>query len=423
MLYYIMKFSLWIMYICFYRRVYYLNPKNIPDKGTAVIFVSNHSNGFMDPTLIAAFQPRPVYFWVAAGEIPKNFVGKLMRHLNCIPIYRVKEGRDKMYKNKASFQETKDYLYTGWSSMWIAPEGRCFVQKRLEPIKKGTARLAFEMMEEKNWALDLQILPTGVNYTYHVQFRSEVYVNLGQPLKIIDYKEQFLENQEIAIAQLTNDIQQGIRQKMVYIEEENIELTEGFLPLLRHNFKRSLWPLFSADPHLCHGEQQLANRITQATEAEKKDWAAQLEAYSKALEQEKVSDFAVAHQNKRSILAVLLGLPFGIAGTVAGWLPHQVASKLRNKFVPFPAFSTSFALTAAMAVWILWSIIIMSIGAFIVGWWVLPWPFIMVLLQTFAYHYVDYTKEWYALFKFNNKKTASKNALQAKRKTLPLIGV
>ncbi len=423
MLYYIIKFCLWIMYVCFYRRVYYLNPKNIPGKGTAVIFVSNHSNGFMDPILIAALQPRPIYFWVAAGEIPKNFVGKLMRHLNCIPIYRVKEGRDQMHKNKASFEETKEYLYTGWSSMWIAPEGRCFVQKRLEPIKKGTARLAFEMMEEKNWDLDLQILPTGVNYTYHVQSRSEVYVNLGQPLKIIDYKELFLEDPEAAILQLTKDIRQGIRQKMVYIEEENTELTEAFLPLLRHNFKRPLWPLYSSNPHLCHSEQQLANHITAATAPQKQDWAAQLDAYSKALEQENVSDFAVAHKNKRSILAVLLGLPFGIAGTLAGWLPHKVASKLRNKFVPFPAFSTSFAFTAAMFVWILWSIIIMSVGALLVGWWALALPFIMVLLQAFAYHYVDYTKEWYALFKFNNKKTATKEALQAQRKALPLVGV
>lgn len=377
----------------------------------------------MDPILIAAMQPRPVYFWVAAGEIPGNFVGKIMTTLHSIPIYRAKEGRDQMHKNQETFRVTKDYLYTGWSSMWIAPEGRCNVQKRLEPIKKGTARLAFEMMEEKNWALDLQILPTGVNYTNHVQFRSEVYVNLGEPLKISSYKEQYLANKEAAIAQLTKDIEQGMKERMVYIEEEDVELTEDFLPLLRHNFKNPLWPLYSTDPHLCQGEQQLATAIRTAEELEKASWAAQLRDYKAALLKEQVADFAVAQKNTRSLFWVLLGFPFWLVGTLSGWIPHQVASKLRNKLVPFPAFSTSFAFVAAFFMWILWSIIMTIIGVFIVGWWALLWPPIMILLQTFAYHYADYTREWVALFQFNKKPAATKEALQTKRKQLPLVGV
>lgn len=409
------------MFICFYRRVYYLNSKHIPSKGSSVIFVSNHSNGFMDPILVAAMQPRPVYFWVAAGEIPGNIVGKLMAKLHSIPIYRAKEGN--MHKNEATFRLTKNYLYTGWAGMWIAPEGRCNVQKRLEPIKKGTARLAFEMMEEKNWDLDLQILPTGVNYTNHVQFRSEVYVNLGTPLHVIAYKEQFLANKEAAIAQLTKDMDQGIQAQMVYIEEENVGITEAFLPLLRNNFKRPLWPLYSTDAHLCVGEQKLAQVIGETEELEKATWEAQLRNYQSALLHERVKDFAVAHKNKRSLLLVLLGFPFWLLGTLSGWIPHQIASKLRNKFVPFPAFSTSFAFTAAFFVWILWSIIITSIGAFFVGWWALLWPPIMVLLQTFGYHYADYTREWGALFKFNTKPKALQEQLMQQRQTLPLVGL
>lgn len=421
--YYIIRFCLWIMYVCFYRRVYYLNSKSIPPKGTSLIFVSNHSNGFMDPILIAAMQPRPVYFWVAAGEIPGNFVGKIMKTLHSIPIYRAKEGRDQMHKNQETFRVTKEYLYTGWESMWIAPEGRCNVQKRLEPIKKGTARLAFEMMEEKNWELKLQILPTGVNYTNHVQFRSEVYINLGEPIEVLDYKEQFLANKEAAIAQLTKDIQQGIQEKMVYMEEEDVELTEAFLPLLRHNFKNPLWPLYSTDAHLCEGEQQLATTIREAEELEKASWSAQLRDYKAALLKEQVADFAVAQKNGRSSLWLLLGLPFWLLGTLSGWLPHWVASKLRNKFVPFPAFSTSFAFVAAFFVWIFWSIIITIAGAFVVGWWALLWPPIMILLQTFAYHYTNYAQEWYALFQFNRKPAALKKSLQAQREQLPLVGV
>jgi 1-acyl-sn-glycerol-3-phosphate acyltransferase len=418
-----MRFFLFIMYVCFYRRVYYINGKNIPKKGTAVIFVSNHSNGLMDPILVSATQPRPVYFWVAAGEIPGNIVGKIMSVLHSIPIYRAKEGRDNMHKNQETFRITKDYLYTGWSSMWIAPEGRCNVQKRLEPIKKGTARLAFDMMEEKNWTLDLQILPTGVNYTDHLKFRSEVYIQLGMPLKVIHYQQQYLENKEIAIAQLTQDLELGIREQMVYIEEQDVELTERLLPLLRNNHRRALWPLYSPDPHLCRGEQQLARLVAGLDEVERATLETQLREYEAALMQTRSSDFAVAQKNKRSLLLVLLGFPFWLLGTLSGWIPHQVARKIRNKVVPFPAFSTSFAFVIAFFVWIVWLLIIMSIGAFFVGWGVLLWPAIMILLQTFGYHYADYTREWVELLRFNSRKTDKQQHLQQLREKLPLVGV
>ncbi|BDS14470.1 1-acyl-sn-glycerol-3-phosphate acyltransferase [Aureispira anguillae] len=418
-LYNLFKFSLWIMYICFFRRVYYLNANYIP-KDEPLIFISNHSNGFMDPILIAAMQKRPVYFWARASEFPDNLKGKLMYRLHGLPIYRVEEGTENMHKNEATFKKTRELLYTGWDSAFIAPEGNCVLQKKLLPFKKGCARLAFKMMEEKNWGIDVKILPAGVNYTYHDKFRSEVYTKLGKPLSVLSYKEIYEKDKEEAIAQLTADMRVALRNQMVYIEEGNEALTEKLLVLLRNNFTRGIFPMYSANPELCEAEQQMANYVNELGEEEKIKLEEQVDTYYQNLEAKGANDYAVANQNKRSVFWLMVGLPFWIIGTLVGRIPHILARNLRNKFVPFAEFSTSFAFTAAFFIWIIWGILSVVIGAFFIGWWTLLLPFGMIFFQTYAYHYQDYYKEWSYLTRY--KKVKKKDELEQERAGIKCLG-
>ncbi len=419
-LYNLFRLFLWVMYICFFRRVYYINPEHIP-ANEPLIFISNHSNGFMDPILIAAMQRRPVYFWARATEFPNNLKGWLMYKLHGLPIYRVEEGTENMYKNEVTFKKTRELLYTGWDSAFIAPEGNCVLQKKLLPFKKGCARLAFKMMEEKNWGIDVKVLPAGVNYTYHDKFRSEVYTQLGKPLSVQDYKEKYLEDKEAAITTLTQDMRVALRAQMVYIEEGNEILTEKLLVLVRNNFTRNIFPMYSANPEVCHAEQAIANHVNALNTAEKNALEKQVDAYQTALDEEGVKDYAVAGKNKRSLFWLLIGFPFWLLGTLFGRIPHIVARDLRNKFVPFAEFSTSFAFTAAFFVWIVWGILAIGIGAFIVGWWALLLPFVMVFFQTYAYHYKDYYQEWKALADY--KKVENKTKLEQKRASITCLQI
>ena len=43
-------------------------------------------------------------------------------------------------------------------------EGICVQEKRLQKLRKGTARLAFGA--EEKYGLDVHIVPVGINYTY-----------------------------------------------------------------------------------------------------------------------------------------------------------------------------------------------------------------------------------------------------------------
>ena len=184
--YNLFRVFLWVFYICFFRRVYFLKFNRIPKKAP-LIFISNHSNGLLDPVLIAALQMRPVYFWVRAIEFSGGFKSWFLKTLHAVPIYRLQDGRDKMHKNRASLQTTRELLYKRNNTVFIAPEGVCVIQKKMNRFKLGCAQLAFKMMEETNWTIDLKIQPVGVNYTYHEKFRSEVYISIGEPISVLNF--------------------------------------------------------------------------------------------------------------------------------------------------------------------------------------------------------------------------------------------
>lgn len=419
MLYDSFRLWFWILNMAFYRRVYYLGGTYIPPKGTATIYAANHTNGFMDPVLISDYQRRPVYFWVAASEIPNNIQGKIMHWLHSIPIYRAKEGN--MHRNKETFRRTKEHLSTGWDAMFIAPEGRCVVQKQLLPLKKGCVRLSFELLQEKDWALPVAIIPTGLNYTYHTQFRSEVHIKFGTPILINNYKDAYLEHPEATIAQVTDDLREAMIQQMIYVEPEDVKLTEDLLPLLRNTFGRGAWPILSWEERYFRGEQQLAQQVGALSPTEKTAIEEAVTAYQRALDAQGASDFAVAGTNRRSLAWVLLGAPIGILGTIVGRIPHELSRRLRDKIVPFPEFSVSFGMTAAFFVWIFWSILIMSISIFFIGVWSLLLPPLMVATQIYAYHYIDYYREWKTLRQYQKLPRAAQELLQAQRTQLPFI--
>ncbi len=415
MLYRIFRYFLWILYAAFYRRVYYINAKAIPKK-KPLMFTSNHSNGLMDPIFIASFQWRPVWFWTMATELGDNIKGRMMRRLHGLPIYRKQEGKENMYKNEETFKISRELMYKG-DTVYLAPEGRCVCHKRLLPFKTGCARLAFKMMEEKNWEIDVKIMPVGVNYTYHELFRSEVYVKFGELVSVQDYKQLYLEDNFKAATQLTEDLSKAIRAEMIYIEKEEDEaLVEHLLIMGRNSFSRGIFPLYSTKDIVFRLEQNIANYVNELDESQKGQLKKQVADYQVSLAASKVDDYAVAGKNKRSFFWVLFGLPIWGLGTVSGKIPHIVARNLRNKFVPFVEFATSFAITASFLVWILWSILVVAVGAFFLGWLALLLPIIMVFSQIYAYHYEDYYKEWKKIVAY--KGTKNKIVLEQKNKAI-----
>ena len=74
-----------------------------------------------------------------------------------------------------------------------------------------------------------------------------------------------------------------------------------------------------------------------------------------------------------------------------------------------------------LLVWITWGLLIVFVGAFVVGWWALIIPFAMAFSQTFAYHYEDYFKEWIVLYKYRT--VQNKTQLEKQRQSIECLNI
>ena len=62
------------------------------------------------------------------------------------------------------------------------------------PIKTGVAIIALGAEAKYNFELDLSIVPIGLNYSNPHNFKSDVFVNIGKPIKVSDYKDIYLKD-------------------------------------------------------------------------------------------------------------------------------------------------------------------------------------------------------------------------------------
>lgn len=212
----------------FFNGVPHLEP------GKPVIIAANHTNAFLDAVLIAAQVNRSVNFLVRS-DVFNTAVKRFFLHaLHQIPIYRQRDGRDALTKNQETFKKVYELLEQNRVIM-IFPEADCFPIKRLRPLKKGTARMAFGVMDKNNWDFEPYILPVGINYTHHTKLRTEVMVGFDKPISIKDYEDLYKENPAKATNQLTQDISEGIKRQLIHIPEHLETISEQLLTVYRSN--------------------------------------------------------------------------------------------------------------------------------------------------------------------------------------------
>ncbi|NRA52473.1 MAG: 1-acyl-sn-glycerol-3-phosphate acyltransferase, partial [Phaeodactylibacter sp.] len=212
----------------FYRKIYVSNADRMP-KDKPVFLASNHPTAFIEPCLMACFLGRPLFFLVRGNLFQKKIYDQLLRSLNMLPIYRRKDGGySKVKNNYETFQSVFKALHENRTVM-ILIEGSTIQVKRLRPLKKGTARMAFGAIEAYDLE-DVYIVPGGVNFTYAERPRSEVMIEIGEPVRAKDYLESYLENPNKAIMDLTNAVRPALEDCLVTIDNpENEAMVEGLL--------------------------------------------------------------------------------------------------------------------------------------------------------------------------------------------------
>lgn len=204
--------------IIFYRSFIVLGKNNIP-LNKPLIFTPNHQNALMDAlALVFGINIQPVF--IARSDIfKKPAIARILYFLKILPIYRVKDGYNSIKKSQEIINKTVDIITKG-CALVILPEGNHSDLRRLRPLKKGFARMAFQAEESNNFELDLQIIPVGIDYDDYEKVRGSLIVNYGEPVQVKDFVELYKEYPAIAINNIKNKLSEHLKPLIVNIESE-----------------------------------------------------------------------------------------------------------------------------------------------------------------------------------------------------------
>lgn len=381
----------------YFRKIHISHRERIP-KGKPVILASNHPTAFIEPCILACWHDEPLNF-LARGDlyVQSSFIRKLYNWFHIVPIFRIDDtGYSGLKNNYDTFSKCYEALAANKIVMILA-EGRTKHEKRLRPLMKGTARIVFGALE-KYEGLDVHIVPVGVNYTNPDQFRSDVRIDFGEPIRVQDYVQTYNVNQAKAVTALTHDLRQHLAERIIHIADPaDDEWVEPLLDIHRHEASPKSLPQFSTDPTPLFEEKKLTDRLNKFTSDQKLNLKEKVGEYLNLLRKAGTTDRGLMDHISYSLgSATLLGIlwiPF-IIGCVLNWLPLYLGSLFAKKKTKNIEFRASVAIFVSMVLYLIYWLLLLVCSLVIGKWWLIGMVISMPFLGYFALLYRDLDLRW-----------------------------
>jgi len=326
-----------IIHRLYYRRLTVVGLEKIPsDK--PVIFAPNHQNALMDALAVLFTAGKPIGFLARSDIFQKPIVAKILNLLKILPIYRIRDGYDSLGRNQEVFENTIEVLKSNMP-ICILPEGNHDGHKRLRPLKKGIFRIAFQAEKSASFAMDLHIVPVGIDYSDYFNAGADLLVIYGTPIKVSEYAAQYHENEQRTVNLLMNVLAEGMRNVMINIPEENYNL----ISQISEMYEPNVW-------NTCNIKRHPYNRITikqyivqKATEefsrnpGKADELNKALREYNSKLSKLNIPDCLLQQKSPRffallleTIFSIVL-LPAHIYSLIVNYLPYKIAIGLASK--------------------------------------------------------------------------------------------
>lgn len=172
----------------------------------------------MDILLIATRCKRKPWYLTRSDVFENQVFKPLFEFLQMLPVYRLRDGKNNLSKNRAIFERCGQLLYDG-EAILLFPEANHSLKRRVRPLSKGFTRII-----EAAWAngtkLDLQLVPIGQNYQNPTKAGDSAALYFGKAISIQEFKD---------LKDFTSQIKQTVfdelRSLTTHIEEENYEAT------------------------------------------------------------------------------------------------------------------------------------------------------------------------------------------------------
>ena len=377
MIYSILKILCRITIRSYFRRYKVDGKENIPPSGP-YIFVANHPSAFMDPIIVASIVKPQVYF-IAAGE----YMGKgfkswfLQKVFHMIPVYRPNTRPGETHKNADMFKNCFKHLGKK-RSLLIFPEGVSITERKLKPLKTGVSRIARGAEITYGMSLDLHVVPVGLNYSNPHQFRSDLYVKIGEPIRAIDFiQNPDAETEEVR--KMTDVIELEMKKTVLHLESDE---EESLMRKVEKVYSSQLRREFDIDFEDQKREFKMQQDLIHAIDYFKANQKGKVDELSVELDEyfSSLREYGLAHRglNKQTKaygtglkLSFVLGAPIFLLGFVLNAIPYFIIQMVNKRLKVELTFQGSFILASGLFIYLLWYLGI-SIGtSFIphVKWW------------------------------------------------------
>ncbi len=359
--------ELHLAFRAFFRKIHVNNRHGVP-ANQPVLIACNHPTAFIDPLLLCLYLDPPIYNMTRGDIFRKPFFRRLLENANMFPVFRARDGYTERDRNDGVFEFCEKRLLAG-QVVTIYVEGEHRLEKRVRTIQKGLARIAFQTYE-KHQLTDLQVIPAGCNYQYGDRPREEAMVNIGQPLFIRDYWEEYQRSPGAAITQLNKDLERGLKENCFHLEGPDDDLlAEQLLTLHRSDQAEPLLPVVHFESRRFAGEKAVLDRLNALPEADKSGLRERCGQYFAALQQSGLEDASLIHPQRGDLgggILLLLGALPALLGWLSTlpirWITYQVADKKVKKKEFYGSVVLGVGFLSSLVYYLLWIIICLFTG-------------------------------------------------------------
>jgi 1-acyl-sn-glycerol-3-phosphate acyltransferase len=378
----------------YFRKIHISGLEKLPLDGP-LILACNHPNSFTEACILATYQPRILHFLVRGDVFKNKVIAFLLGQTNQIPIFRFKDGFSGLKQNESSFSACYKKLKEG-AAILIFSEASSVFEKRLRPIQKGTARLAFGACEKYNIDEDFHIIPIGVNYTQGDRFRTEVMINFGDPIKVNTFLNDYRENPKKSIDQVTSMISNALKNLVIQIRDHsNDKLYNDCMELLEsqnpYDPKIPVW----RSRERYDRDSSLAKKINNLNEPDRKSLVSEIQKLKNMLPKSihMLSDlqYLDAQALSQRLLSWLF-FPIALPGLLYFFVPFYLARFVAIPFLRHREYYTGVRLATMLILGLLQGISLLTIGLLMQWFWLVAGVILIPFLAWFAVMYLEYSR-------------------------------
>ena len=369
-----------------YKRVYVHYHAPLPTDAP-IIFASTHPNSAIDYLFSPLIHHQPTYVLVRGDVFEKKMLNAMFRAIFMLPVYRFRDGYTSLNKNEQSFKECYN-TFDKNGKVLIFSEGVCVQEKVLQPLRKGTARLALDYLN-KHGGEKVYVITQAASSTQFRQFRATAMVNFGEPIDARDYNELYAENPNKAYEALTKEITKRLEQDFIIEKEYSDDSwTEKALMAFRLNFNTISSEWSPADRSRFDLENNLVQKLNDLGEnALSDEWKAK--AQSLILRPENEGLLNKNNSQFKFLFKIILLAPFVGLAWLMVLIPNSITNWLIKNKIKDKIFTTTVTVIGGVLLYLIQAIILLIIGLASFGIYGFAFPMIMIILTMIGMEVVD----------------------------------